>query len=147
MAIPILALPIVLQITTADAVPNWDVTPSCRGAISAGHAEPFKDRLKVCLDAERRALKKLSSDWFSFPAPDRIRCVASIKWFEPTYTELASCLEMSRDARKHRKRKSDLADNVRCYSNIADKGRCGRIVRFVPIAGILQPPGGRLSQY
>jgi hypothetical protein len=34
---------------------------------------------------------------------------------------------------------------------IADKGRCGRIVRFVPIAGILRSPtfrlrGGRLSQ-
>jgi hypothetical protein len=54
MAIPILALPMVLQITMADGVPNWDAMPSCRGTISAGYAKPFKERLNVCLDGTQK---------------------------------------------------------------------------------------------
>jgi hypothetical protein len=98
MVIPFLALSITLQIAVADGVPNWDVTASCRGA-AAGYADQADDRLKSCLNSEQRAREKLESDWSTFPAADRIRCVGSIKWFEPTYTELTTCLEMSRDVK------------------------------------------------
>lgn len=95
MIVPLLALPLTLHIAVADGVPNWDVSASCRGA-AAGYADQASDRIKSCLESERRAREKLVSDWSSFPATDRTKCIGSIKSFEPTYTELTTCLEMYR---------------------------------------------------
>lgn len=100
MFIPFLVAPLVMQIAVADVVPNWDVTASCRGAAAAaGSGEAGEQRLKSCLDSEQRTRAKLQSDWTTFPGIDRVNCIRSIQWFEPTYTELAACLEMARDAR------------------------------------------------
>ena len=84
---------------TADSVPSWDVTASCRGAAQAGLAKDTGDNLKLCLDSERRTREQLSKDWSTFPAADRARCV-KMQTFSPTYSELATCLEMNRDLRK-----------------------------------------------
>jgi hypothetical protein len=91
-----------LLIATADSIPNWNVTASCRGASSVGYAGQTSERLKSCLESEKQTREKLAVDWWSYPAADRANCIESIKWFEPTYTELAACLEMSRDVRKLR---------------------------------------------
>ena len=42
---------------------------------------------------KKETREKLAVDWSSYPAADRTNCIESIKWFEPTYTELAACLE------------------------------------------------------
>ncbi len=99
MVIPILILPLVVQIAAANSLPNWDVTQSCRGAAAAA-ADPSQDRLKACLDSEQRTRDKLAREWSTFPASDKMKCIRSIQWFQPTYTELASCLEMARDAKR-----------------------------------------------
>lgn len=100
MFIPFLAVPLVLQIAVSDSVPNWDVTASCQGAAkAAGPGEAGQQRLKGCMDSEHHTRTKLESEWATFPAADRINCIRSIQWFEPTYTELAACLEMNRDAK------------------------------------------------
>jgi len=99
MFIPHLAMPIAVYVTVADGLPNWDMTASCRGAASAGYVAQSEERLKSCLASEQRTREKLASEWSSFPAGDRIKCVESIKWFEPTYSELAACLEMARDVK------------------------------------------------
>jgi hypothetical protein len=100
MFIPILVAPLVLQIAVSDTVPNWDVTASCRGAAeAAGPGEAGQQRLKGCLDSEQNTKQKLQTEWTNFPTADRLNCIRSIQWFEPTYTELAACLEMGRDAK------------------------------------------------
>ena len=100
MFIPFLAVPFVLQIAIADGVPRWDVTKSCRGAATAaGEGKEGADRFKSCLASEQKTREGLQTNWTKFPAGDRIKCIQSIQWFEPTYTELAACLEMYRDAR------------------------------------------------
>jgi len=100
MFIPFLAVPFVLQIAISDGVPHWDVTRSCRGAAeAAGPGQQGEDRLKSCLASEQKTKEGLQSTWTKFPAADRVKCIQSIQWFEPTYTELAACLEMYRDAR------------------------------------------------
>jgi hypothetical protein len=78
-----------------DSVPRWDVTASCRGAAEAGYAQDTKENLKRCLDSEQRAREQLDKAWSTFPAADRMRCVKT-QTFSPTYTELATCLEMKR---------------------------------------------------
>jgi hypothetical protein len=100
MFIPFLTVPLVIQIAVADGVPRWDVTASCRGAAeAAGPGDQGKDRFKSCLASEQKTREKLESEWTTYPPADRIKCIQSIKWFEPTYTELAACLEMARDAK------------------------------------------------
>ena len=88
MFIPHLAMPIAVYVTVADGLPNWDVTASCRGAASAGYVAQSEERLKSCLASEQNTRDKLAREWSSFTATDRIKCVESIKWSEPTYSEL-----------------------------------------------------------
>ena len=54
------------------------------------------DNLKRCLGEEQRTREQLNKDWSTFPAADRVKCVKT-QTFSPTYTELATCLEMQRD--------------------------------------------------
>ena len=85
----------------ADSVPSWDVTASCRGAAEIGFTKDTGDNLQRCLDSEKRTREQLSKDWSTFPAADRARCV-KMQTFSPTYSELATCLEMNRDVKNAR---------------------------------------------
>jgi len=78
----------------ADSVPSWDQTASCRaaGSVSVYSGTP-DERMKSCLAGEQRTREDLNKNWSTFPAADRIGCVKSLT-FSPTYTELATCLEM-----------------------------------------------------
>jgi hypothetical protein len=97
---PVLALPLALQlVNVADRVPNLDVTTSCRGAARAVAASDSERREQGCLETEKSVREKLQQSWSSFPAKDRTFCLGGVKGYAPTYTELATCLEMIRDAR------------------------------------------------
>jgi hypothetical protein len=103
MFVPLVALPLALQlIAVADGVPNLNVKPSCEGAAKSGYISTTEDRLKSCIDSEMQTRKKLEQDWPQFPTVDRVNCMDSIKGFQPTYSELATCLEMKRDLRNTR---------------------------------------------
>ena len=97
MFVPLLVLPLAAQLIAAsDAVPKLDVTPSCRGAARSGAVATTQERLQTCIDTEHRTRDQLAKDWPSFSVGARVFCLASIRGFEPTYTELAACLEMKR---------------------------------------------------
>jgi hypothetical protein len=101
MIVPLLAFPLAVQlVAVSDSVPRLNVNPSCKGAADAGYIARTEDRLKICLDSEQRTRDDLVKNWSTFPAADRTYCLYSIRGFAPTYTELATCLEMKRDARK-----------------------------------------------
>jgi hypothetical protein len=85
----------------ADSVPSWDVTASCRAAATIAYNQTPGDRLQSCLASEQRTRDELNKNWSTFPAADRISCVKSLT-FSPTYTELATCLEMRRDVANSR---------------------------------------------
>jgi hypothetical protein len=98
MFVPLLAVSLAMQLIAAgDGVPQLNVTPSCKGAAQAGYIATTQDRLQSCIDTEHRTRDQLARDWTSFPASARTFCLSSIQGFEPTYTELATCLEMKRD--------------------------------------------------
>jgi hypothetical protein len=100
MFVPWFAWPLAVQlIVVADGVPKLDVSPSCRGAAKSGYISTTEARLQNCIDSEQRTRDQLEKDWASFPAADRTWCVSSIQGFQPTYSELATCLEMKRDLR------------------------------------------------
>jgi hypothetical protein len=85
----------------ADGVPSWDVTQSCRAAASIAFGQTPTERLNSCLATEQRTREELNKNWSTFPAADRMNCVKSLT-FSPTYTELATCLEMRRDLKNSR---------------------------------------------
>ena len=98
MFVPWFAWPLAVQlIVVADGVPKLDVSPSCRGAAKSGYISTTEARLQNCIDSEHRTRDQLDKNWSSFPASSRTFCLASIAHFAPTYTELATCLEMRRD--------------------------------------------------
>jgi hypothetical protein len=114
MFVPWFAWPLAVQlIAAADGVPTLDVNPSCRGAAKAGYISTTEDRLKSCVDSEMRTREALEKQWPSFPVSDRADCYASIKGFQPTYSELATCLEMKRDLRNAKPADTGMAPAAR----------------------------------
>jgi hypothetical protein len=99
MFVPFFALPLAthLIISVADTAPKLDVTASCRAAAVAANAT---DRMQSCLASEQKIHDQLVKDWSGYPSVDRAHCVKAVKAFEPTYTELLTCLEMARDVKK-----------------------------------------------
>lgn len=98
MAIPVLpALLLPLTIAVADAVPSFNVEPTCRGGLS----NPSDNaRFTQCLAEEAKAKATLQANWASFPAGDRGVCATTAGMGTPSYVELLTCLQMDADARK-----------------------------------------------
>jgi hypothetical protein len=83
----------------ADTPPDFNVEPSCRAAATAAHNQK---RLQGCLDSERKARNQIVSEWTDFTAATRSLCLkAATVGGEATYTELLTCLEMTRDVKKY----------------------------------------------
>jgi hypothetical protein len=59
MLVPVFTLSLTLLIAVADGVPNWDMTPSCRAAAKAAHAENASERQKACIESEIKRAKSL----------------------------------------------------------------------------------------
>jgi hypothetical protein len=89
----------------ADEVPVLNVEPLCRGIVSQS-AAPLEAgtqsvTLQQCLDAEQTDRETTKKEWSTFSASDKSHCVAEAKMGgESSYTDLLTCLEMSRDVRK-----------------------------------------------
>ena len=93
-----LALGTSLMTVAANGVPTLNVQPSCNaagieGMISGRTAES-------CLNDEKSAREQLVKDWSSFSSTDKGHCLSMVSTGgSPSYVELLSCLEMSRDAK------------------------------------------------
>ena len=97
---PFLAAPLVLHliVVSGGGVPTLDVHPSCHAAAAAQITN--MDRIQACMKVERDAHDRLVETWTKFNIADRSSCVRTMMDFEPTYTELLTCLEMADDVRK-----------------------------------------------
>ena len=89
------------SVSKGDGVPNWDMTASCRAAGEVAFAGQTGVREKSRFESEGKAREKLVVDWSTFPADERTRCIKSVEWFSPTYTELAACVERKRKTREN----------------------------------------------
>jgi hypothetical protein len=101
-AMPVCAQAKSRSVAKVNGVPNWDVSSSCRAAAKVAYTQDASEREKSCMEGENRTREKLVADWSTFPADERTRCIKSIEWFSPTYTELAACLDMYGDVKKAR---------------------------------------------
>src|SRR5215468_11849644 len=97
------------KVSKGNGVPNWDVSSSCRAAAKVAYTQDASEREKSCMEGENRTREKLIADWSTFPAEERTRCIKSIEWFSPTYTELVACLEMYGQVRNFRENPASAA--------------------------------------
>ena len=99
MPFPALMLASTLLTVVADRVPILKVEKSCRAAGSAGLGAGRTT--ESCMNDENAARDSLNQDWGQFSAADKSHCLTMVSTGgDPSYVELLSCLEMSRDAKK-----------------------------------------------
>ena len=83
----------------AGGVPTLKVEPSCKAAGVEGMI--VGRTVESCLNDEKAAREQLTKDWGSYSADDKNHCLSMVSTGGgPSYVELLSCLEMSRDAKK-----------------------------------------------
>src|SRR6202047_4247638 len=79
-----------------DQVPNWNVAPSCRVAVSK--TIPLGD-MEVCMSNERAARDQLVKEWEKFTPADKAHCLRlATLGGEPSYTEFITYLVVGRGA-------------------------------------------------
>jgi hypothetical protein len=88
----------------ADDVPNLNVDPVCRGIAQQAKDPGEKDgpdlAFSQCVKSEQAMREKLSKEWTTFAPTDKAHCIGNEKGGYASYTDLITCLEMARDARK-----------------------------------------------
>ena len=83
----------------ADGVPTLKVERSCNAAGAAGLG--MGRTADSCMNDEKAAREDLVKTWSTFSADDKSHCLSMVTTGgSPSYVELLSCLEMSRDAKK-----------------------------------------------
>jgi len=96
-------------IAAADNVPRFNIEPVCRGAsqgnfgLSLGLQSNRDPQLAYnsCVRGEMASRGKLVKRWATFKASDRANCTAeATAGGLPSYTDLLTCLQMSKDAAK-----------------------------------------------
>ena len=91
----------------ADNVPVLNVEPVCQGIAQQGgsslHDPEVAKQKQDCLQSEKQVREDLVKQWPSFSAADKNACIQEATMGgDSSYTELLTCLEMARDARKLR---------------------------------------------
>jgi hypothetical protein len=102
-----------LILAAGEPVPNINPEPSCRSA--AERAKPIGD-VEVCMRVERAARDELVRRWAEFSPQDKAICLPlATAGGTPTYTELLTCLDVSRNARLLREREGrpETVDRIR----------------------------------
>jgi hypothetical protein len=99
----LLFLPVLLAFLNpayaADAVPAFDVVPSCRAATQVSPAANRDEN--SCRKDEDTARAKLQQDWAQYTPAQKNHCVQLSKLGGPaSYVELATCLELSKSAQE-----------------------------------------------
>jgi hypothetical protein len=89
----------------ADDVPTLNLEPVCRG-IAKQATDPSERggpdlAFGQCMKSEQAIRERLVNEWSTFASADKANCVGEEKMGPlPSYTDLITCLEMARDARK-----------------------------------------------
>ena len=91
--------------------PKIDIQTVCQATaaeITAVFGDSSQDVLGTCIADEEAARDGLVTNWASFPALAKSRCVQPNEYL-PSYVEWTACLEMTRDVIKMRQERSSTA--------------------------------------
>ena len=83
--------------SAGEGVPVYNVRPECKFSQSI---IPSPESEKTCLREEQDARTKLEKNWANYADDDRAECIGeSSSAGSPSYVDLLTCLEMTKDAR------------------------------------------------
>lgn len=86
----------------ADTVPKLDVEPSCSAAARQANVA---DYVAICRETESKARDELARQWPQLDQVDKTQCIpAPTAGGKATYTELLTCIELTRDVRQLRRK-------------------------------------------
>jgi hypothetical protein len=86
----------------ADAVPHYDMKPTCRAAVALAAGGDGGRSIENCMAGEEQARKEVDKAWLRTPSAERSQCIGTVAvGGSPSYVELVVCLEMMRDSRAH----------------------------------------------
>lgn len=85
-----------LIVSVADRVPDINVAASCKEVGGFGLA--LGQDPEHCIDDENRARAELEKKWTVYPAAERSRCVSETMIGSPSYVDILTCLEMTKEA-------------------------------------------------
>jgi hypothetical protein len=94
------------RVNPSNGVPDFNINTACRALAQipeAGTDEMDQaGATRRCLEEEREARGQLLKEWSQFTPAERKNCVGISRQGEvdPVYSELLTCLEMARDAKK-----------------------------------------------
>jgi hypothetical protein len=103
--VPAIAIAMIMPAISSarsDDIPILDVRPVCRGIASQSELEAGLQRtnFEQCVKSEQDVREQLKKEWSTFTTADKSHCVTLAKTGgESSYTELITCMEMSRDVR------------------------------------------------
>ena len=86
-----------LAIAASNAVPRFNVEPSCKGGLDS---PGLNERYGRCISQGERHHQKLEGAWSSWPAGDRTQYTDTAKMGAPSYVELLACLEQQQHTTK-----------------------------------------------
>jgi hypothetical protein len=87
-----------------DEMPKYDIKRACQAlsllSEARSAARSAEDATRSCMASEEQARERLASEWSQFAPADRTMClgVSQAGSVSAVYTELATCLEMTRDS-------------------------------------------------
>jgi hypothetical protein len=91
-------------IAQSTGVPNLNVRPVCRGiaqqAATPGEFGSPALGYGQCIQSEMAMRRHLIRRWAKYTAHEKANCIGSEMGGYGSYTDLATCLQMARDARK-----------------------------------------------
>jgi hypothetical protein len=95
-----------IGLAAAQPVPTFNVDPSCDAVARTAAPENSpadSNSMSACRDAEQKARAQVVKQWSEISAADKAECVPlSTVGGAPTYTELVTCIELTREARRLR---------------------------------------------
>jgi hypothetical protein len=96
----LIVTPMMIGAAAAQEMPRLNFEPSCKA--SASGALGLTEDMDSCRRSETTARDQAAKQWSSFASADRASCtrLVTMSGHDGTYTELLTCLEMKRDARK-----------------------------------------------
>ena len=94
------------QTAVADAVPHFNLEPTCRGiaqqrGLSLEPNQNFQQSFVSCMKSEMAVRRRLVKQWSTFRASDRANCIGeSDAGGLASYSDLLTCLQMAKSARR-----------------------------------------------
>ncbi|MFZ0841767.1 MAG: hypothetical protein WAM77_30280 [Xanthobacteraceae bacterium] len=87
----------------ASGLPTYDIGAACRALTAVPEASiTGPDAAKNCVESEKDAHDRLEREWSKFTSANKTMCIGISKQgqIHPVYSELMTCLEMTREGNK-----------------------------------------------